>query len=293
MHHHVSLAIVVGILVVEHHNCISLKKRAAIFDLFFFRSLRRTIIDPRYHIRVFCIDAWVYQLQRSAIQFAFSIIEMKHCFFFVIQQKWCFIWIWKSPWTFIFPKSFSFCVQQYLRARSSHLFLHTFSNYFYSSSYCEWFQWTYFLILSITQVQLVYNLFFFIIAIPTVWMNRTSVYNQKLLSHTIDNKPKHIPLLTLSNHHSCFDDPGIWSKHWIVRKKSNGVHLFTWNFIWFISQVSCRCGKIVALRKFDGRWQRMTSALPIKFTRAFSWQVMIRNLEYYSSDLIIHSPFNS
>lgn len=42
------------------------------------------------------------------------------------------------------------------------------------------------------------------------WFNKTKIYNSHLLSSIIDTKPKNIPLLTLSNHHSCFDDPGIW-----------------------------------------------------------------------------------
>lgn len=33
-----------------------------------------------------------------------------------------------------------------------------------------------------------------------------------MLAKIIDTKSKDIPLLTLSNHHSCFDDPGIWGK---------------------------------------------------------------------------------
>lgn len=42
------------------------------------------------------------------------------------------------------------------------------------------------------------------------WLNRTRIYNTDVLASIIDTKPDHIPLLTLSNHHSCFDDPGIW-----------------------------------------------------------------------------------
>lgn len=44
------------------------------------------------------------------------------------------------------------------------------------------------------------------------WLNNTRIYNSDILATIIDTKPKDIPLLTLSNHHSCFDDPGIWGK---------------------------------------------------------------------------------
>lgn len=44
------------------------------------------------------------------------------------------------------------------------------------------------------------------------WLNRARIYNNEILASIIDKKPEHIPLLTLSNHHSCFDDPGIWGE---------------------------------------------------------------------------------
>lgn len=46
--------------------------------------------------------------------------------------------------------------------------------------------------------------------IVTVWLNKTKVYNGHILRNALDNKPAAIPILTVSNHHSCFDDPGIW-----------------------------------------------------------------------------------
>ena len=55
------------------------------------------------------------------------------------------------------------------------------------------------------------SLFFHVLS-SSAWLNKAKVYNSRLLSETIDQKPKHIPLLTLSNHHSCFDDPGIWGE---------------------------------------------------------------------------------
>lgn len=50
----------------------------------------------------------------------------------------------------------------------------------------------------------------------SVMLNRTTVYNQNVLRDAIDKKPRTIPLLTVSNHHSCFDDPGIWGNYRII-----------------------------------------------------------------------------
>ncbi|XP_056630014.1 tafazzin isoform X1 [Diorhabda carinulata] len=40
--------------------------------------------------------------------------------------------------------------------------------------------------------------------------NRAKVHNRHVISDLLDNRPKQVPLITVSNHHSCFDDPGIW-----------------------------------------------------------------------------------
>ncbi|GLG98983.1 hypothetical protein R5R35_009639 [Gryllus longicercus] len=42
------------------------------------------------------------------------------------------------------------------------------------------------------------------------WLNTTQVYNKDIVTTNIDKRPKNVPLLTVSNHHSCFDDPGLW-----------------------------------------------------------------------------------
>ncbi|XP_026842436.1 tafazzin homolog [Drosophila persimilis] len=41
-------------------------------------------------------------------------------------------------------------------------------------------------------------------------MNKTRVYNKERLVDMISKRPQGVPLLTVSNHYSCFDDPGIW-----------------------------------------------------------------------------------
>lgn len=47
------------------------------------------------------------------------------------------------------------------------------------------------------------------------WLSKAKVHNVSILSTIIDRRPKTIPLITVSNHYSCFDDPGIWgSLNW-------------------------------------------------------------------------------
>ncbi|XP_075981741.1 tafazzin, phospholipid-lysophospholipid transacylase [Anticarsia gemmatalis] len=41
------------------------------------------------------------------------------------------------------------------------------------------------------------------------FLNKTTVYNREALSRAV-RRPRGVPLLTVSNHHSCFDDPGLW-----------------------------------------------------------------------------------
>ncbi|CAH1101617.1 unnamed protein product [Psylliodes chrysocephalus] len=41
-------------------------------------------------------------------------------------------------------------------------------------------------------------------------LNRTKVHNKNIINNVLENRPKQVPLITVSNHHSCFDDPGIW-----------------------------------------------------------------------------------
>jgi len=42
-------------------------------------------------------------------------------------------------------------------------------------------------------------------------LNTTHVFNSHILIDHIDRKPAHVPILTVANHASCFDDPGLWS----------------------------------------------------------------------------------
>ncbi|XP_065369929.1 tafazzin [Calliphora vicina] len=43
-----------------------------------------------------------------------------------------------------------------------------------------------------------------------VIMNKTKVYNRERLIEAVAKRPPGVPLVTVSNHHSCFDDPGLW-----------------------------------------------------------------------------------
>lgn len=57
------------------------------------------------------------------------------------------------------------------------------------------------------------------IIVPTVgiiskimidWLNNVVVYNRNVLIDAIENRPADVPLITISNHHSCLDDPLLW-----------------------------------------------------------------------------------
>ncbi|XP_020289699.1 tafazzin homolog [Pseudomyrmex gracilis] len=56
------------------------------------------------------------------------------------------------------------------------------------------------------------------------WLNKTTVYNKDIIVRALDFRPKNVPLITVSNHHSCFDDPGIWAtldfRHGMNRHKT-------------------------------------------------------------------------
>ncbi|EDW47623.1 tafazzin homolog [Drosophila sechellia] len=41
-------------------------------------------------------------------------------------------------------------------------------------------------------------------------LNKPRVYNKERLIQLITKRPKGVPLVTVSNHYSCFDDPGLW-----------------------------------------------------------------------------------
>uniref|UniRef100_A0A1B0BEA5 Tafazzin family protein n=1 Tax=Glossina palpalis gambiensis TaxID=67801 RepID=A0A1B0BEA5_9MUSC len=56
-----------------------------------------------------------------------------------------------------------------------------------------------------------------------VLMNKTHVYNKQRLIDAIGKRPPGTPLVTVSNHYSCFDDPGLWGKC-IPIIRGNGVH---------------------------------------------------------------------
>ncbi|XP_022258896.1 tafazzin-like isoform X1 [Limulus polyphemus] len=48
------------------------------------------------------------------------------------------------------------------------------------------------------------------IMIGSDWFNNVKVYNREVLIKALDGRPQRTPLVTVSNHHSCVDDPILW-----------------------------------------------------------------------------------
>lgn len=53
-------------------------------------------------------------------------------------------------------------------------------------------------------------IYLIVLLLITVFLNRTVVYNRERLINLIEKRPVGVPLVTVSNHQSCFDDPGLW-----------------------------------------------------------------------------------
>lgn len=70
-------------------------------------------------------------------------------------------------------------------------------------------------------------------------MNKAVIYNKHIITQALDKRPKNVPLITVSNHHSCFDDPGIWAtldlRHLLNRRKmrwSLAAHDICFTNVW-------------------------------------------------------------
>ncbi|XP_035726212.1 tafazzin homolog isoform X1 [Vespa mandarinia] len=71
------------------------------------------------------------------------------------------------------------------------------------------------------------------------WLNKALVYNKHIINRALDERPKNVPLITVSNHHSCFDDPGIWAtldlRHLLNRRRmrwSLAAHDICFTNVW-------------------------------------------------------------
>ncbi|XP_043287455.1 tafazzin [Venturia canescens] len=92
------------------------------------------------------------------------------------------------------------------------------------------------------------------------WLNKTTVYNKHIITKALDDRPKNVPLITVSNHHSCFDDPGIWAtldlKHMLSRRKmrwSLAAHDICFTNVWH--SYFFMLGKCIPVVRGDGVYQ--------------------------------------
>ncbi|KAG5319698.1 TAZ protein, partial [Pseudoatta argentina] len=96
--------------------------------------------------------------------------------------------------------------------------------------------------------------------IYTEWLNKTTVYNKHIIVRALDLRPKNVPLITVSNHHSCFDDPGIWAtldfRHSWSRRKlrwSLAAHDICFTNVWH--SYFFMLGKCIPIIRGDGVYQ--------------------------------------
>ena len=112
---------------------------------------------------------------------------------------------------------------------------------------------------------------FIVLLLITVFLNRTVVYNRERLINLIEKRPNGVPLVTVSNHQSCFDDPGLWGTVlWLI------CIIKCMQFNWIktnILQVCFPLNSYAIHLRYVGRWRRTTSASPINITQLSSCMV--------------------
>jgi len=93
------------------------------------------------------------------------------------------------------------------------------------------------------------------------WFNTFEVYNRQVLYEAIEKRPPHIPLLTISNHNSCLDDPVLWGnlrwRHLLrVRRMRWSIAAHDICFTQMSHAIFFGLGKTIPIVRGDGVYQR-------------------------------------
>lgn len=112
------------------------------------------------------------------------------------------------------------------------------------------------------------------------WCNSINGYNVKRLQECVSSRPEGTPLLTVSNHYSCIDDPALWGKMLV---------LYFENCIFFLYP-SCSDSKVACTKQ-----SLKIVVLMYHLYRIIFWKLFLCGNRYYlySEELVTVSRYVS